>query len=166
MSEVRHLRIVDSETGEVHDECPSCLQYERDLRHLKAKLTRLQQDQERVAREHKLWAEAQTVHDWWKLATGHFGVTFTAEDFQQALPRLKEVGPVGLLKAVAGAAYDPSTTRMKNGGLEAFCGWGPVCRITAKYRSFTERVPGGEEDDVTWRRWLIDRIESNLKEGK
>lgn len=161
MTAHRHLHIVDSESGEVFDECPVCVQYEKDLRILKAKLTRLQRDEEEEARKHKLWAEAETVHAWWRIACDHPGVKFGAEEFHQALPRLKEVGPVGLLKAVAGAAYDPSTQTMRNGRKKRYDDWELICRSSAKYRSFAERAPG-REDGEEWKRWLVDRIEENL----
>lgn len=165
----RIWRLIDPATGDFEDYagCPECeekeaalIQLERQHRATNARLTRLQRDQEKEARRHKLWAEAETVHDWWAIACGHPGVKFGAEDFYQALPRLGE-GPVELLKGIAGAAYDPSTKQMKNGRIQRFDSWELITRSSAKLRSFADRAPG-PQDSEDWKRWLVRRIESNL----
>lgn len=163
MSDRPTLRVVDTETGEVQDECASCLQYERDIRVLKARITRMERDEEAEARKHKLWAEAEAVHDWWALACGHPGVKFGAEEFHQVLPRLKErdVGLIGVLKAVAGAAFDPNTKRMKNGRMQRFDSFELIMRSRPKCDSFRERAPG-RADGEEWKRWLVQRIEEAL----
>lgn len=163
-------RIVDSTTGEVvehHDETPgtlsdSLVQLERQLRMANARITRMQRDEEHVARKNKLWAEAEAVHTWWRLATGHFGTKFTAEDFKHVAPRLKERGPIGVLKAIAGAAFDPGSTTMKNGRQMFYDDWELINRSKAKADNFAKRAPGSENGHE-WKRWLLDRIESNLK---
>lgn len=165
------LHLINTETGEISQgACPHCeereaavVQLEKDLRVEKAKVTRLQRQQEDKARGHKLWDEAQMLHDWWAIACDHPGVQFGADEFKQVLPRLKELGPVGVLQAIAGAAYDPNERPRKNGTTEFFNDWELVMRSSAKCRRFAERAPGrpgGEE----WKRWLIQRIESRLKE--
>lgn len=159
-----HLRVIDAqgELQEYPDECPACIQYERQLRTVNARLTKLQQDKEAQAREHKLWDEASTVHDWWRIACDHPGVSFGAEDFYQALPRLNEMSPVELLKAIAGAAFDPSTRKMRNGRLERYDSWELIMRSKAKAESFIQRAPGKPEGEE-WKLWLVQRIESRLK---
>ena len=50
MSATRHLIVTDSVTGEVYEDgCPVCSQYERDIRVLKARLTRMETDEEEKA---------------------------------------------------------------------------------------------------------------------
>lgn len=160
MKQVGHLRVIDPD-GEIHEDCPSCVQYEKQIRILNTRLTKLQNDSEAKAREHKLWTEAETVHDWWRIACDHPGTRFAAEDFYQALPRLNEVGPVGILKAVAGAAYDPGEKRMKNGRTTKYDSFELINRSKTKLESFAERAPG-KVDGQEWKVWLVNRIESRL----
>lgn len=179
MSARRHLRSVDvdSVSGEIVEACPHVAgcehcsdreyaldQLERKYQGALSKIGRLERDEEEEARRHKLWDEAECVHSWWRIACGHPGVKFGADQFYQALPRLKEreVGVIGMLRAVAGAAYDPNTKRMKNGRIQRFDSWELVTRSQEKCRSFMERAPG-REDGEEWKRWLVDRIEEGLE---
>lgn len=162
------LRVVD-EQGEVHEGCPGCdeaertlVQYEKDLRILKAKITKLERDTETECRADPLWAEAEAVFDWYRLACWHPRATFDAEDFKLLQPHLKRSGPIGCLKAICGAAFDPYETEQKNGRSKKHDGWDTVFATKAKMERFAERVPGEEGDQVLWRKWLLKRIESNL----
>jgi len=130
-----------------------------------AQITRLTRDQEAEARKHALWAEAEALHEWWRLATGHPGRKFGADEFYQVLPRLKDkdCGPVGVLHAIAGAAFDPGTKRMKNGRMQRYDDWELITRSQDKVDSFRERAPVGA-DDHQWKRWLIAHIQSQLKD--
>jgi len=163
-SETPRLMVIDMETGEHIGPLDDYLAtYENDIRRLKARLTSLNADKEAEARKHKLWDEAQTAHEWWRLACWHPGVKFGAEEFHHALPRLKERGGLmRLLKAIAGAAYDPNTKRMKNGNIMAYDDWELICRSKAKAENFGLRVYGGA-DSEKWKGWLVQRIESNLQ---
>lgn len=163
-SEQPRLMVIDTETGEQIGPLDDYLaSYENDIRRLKARLTSLQANREAEARKHKLWAEAETAHDWWRIACGHPGVKFGAEEFYQALPRLKERnGLMLLLKAIAGAAYDPNTKRMKNGSTMRYDDWELICRSKAKAENFARRVYGGAESEQ-WKGWLVQQIESNLQ---
>lgn len=159
--------------GTFHDYagCPDCEhkddvihQYERDLRVMKGRLTRLERNKEDEDRGHKRWPEAEQIHTWWRLATAHFNASFGVEDFRQMLPRLKEkdMGPIGLLQAIAGAAYDPSERPMPSGRIEKYDSMELITRSRAKTENFQERVPGDPEGHE-WKRWLYNRIESNLR---
>lgn len=161
--------------GVPHDDCPGCIDYEdtlkqaeKQLRIANARITRMERDAEHQARRHKLWDEAEAAHNWWALACGHEGVKFGAEEFGYIVPRLKEkdVGIVGVLQAIAGAAFDPGTKTRKNGTLERFDSLELVCRNRLKFNSFQERAPGWPTDKHKWKRWLIEHIESTLKEEK
>lgn len=171
MTHRRLLRVVDTETGELLDPsaCPGCdeaertlVQYEKDLRILKAKITKLERDTEAECRNDPLWPEAECLHTWWMLATGHFKAQFDPEDFLVAQRHLKRVGLVGCLEAVCGAAFNPGTDELKNGRVKRFDDFELIFRSKAKMESFAERVPGEEGDDLTWRRWLVQRIETHL----
>lgn len=167
-----HLRLVDTETGEVQetDVCPHCHEREDALRALEGKyraalasITQLKRDAEAEARADKRWDELQLAHEWWAIACGHPGVSFDAEAFKQALPRLKERdGLYGLLKAIAGAAFDAGSKTQRNGRLTYFNDWELITRSSSKLRSFQERVPMRAGNDEFWKAWLLGRIEANL----
>lgn len=169
----RIWRLVDPATGKFEDYagCPECAnkddvihQYERDLRVMKGRLTRLERNQEAEDRNHKLWAEAEQVYTWWQLATAHFRSQFSVEDFRHLRPRLKEkdIGPIGLLQAIAGAANAPSEKPITGTNrIEKFDSIELICRSRDRTLNFQDRVPGDPEGHE-WKRWLIDRIESNL----
>jgi hypothetical protein len=168
MSEVRHLIVTDSLTGEVYpDGCPACKQYENQLRTANAKITRLETSDEEKARQHKRWDEAEAAFTWWALATGHEGVAFEAEEFGYVVPRLKEksVGLIGVLQAIAGAAFDPGSRPRKNGTTEVYDDFELINRSKKHARSFRERAPGWPVSEHKWKAWLIDRIESQFKEA-
>jgi hypothetical protein len=166
------VRLIDTKTGEHQDFdfCPDCVEkeqllqrFERDLRVEKAKVSRLEGRKRQADEESKRWAEAEQVFTWWALATGHEGSDFNHDRFNQIAPRLKErkFGPVGILKGIAGAAFDAGERPMPNGRVERYDDIELVCRASHKLENFQERVPGGP-DSETWKRWLLDRIESNL----
>jgi hypothetical protein len=165
------LMVVNTETGEQiapleHYRQEAEAEYnalQGKFRAALAEITKLKRDAEADARAHELYAEAETLHSWWRLACGHPGVTFKADDFYVVLPRLKErdVGPIGVLKAICGAAFDPGTKAMKNGRLQVFNDWELINRSQSKWRSFAERVPG-DPDGPEWRRWLVRHIESQF----
>lgn len=169
------IRFVDVDSGEMVDTCPTCA--ERDeligkLQHrersMLSTISKLEGQTEKKAKGHKLWDEIQAVHEWWRLATGHFGIKFTAEEFQQALPRWKEHGRgkanpcIAALKAVAGAAFDPNTKRMKNGRIQRFDSWEIIHRSPEKFESFQERAPGPADSEL-WKVELVRIIEGNFR---
>lgn len=136
---------------------------QRKLTGAMAEIGRLKKDADAEARRHELWAEALTVHEWWALATGHFKASFSADAFYIVQPRLKaRDGLLGVLRAIAGAAYDPMTRMMKNGKLERYDSFELINRSAEKQASFQMRAPGPDSEHE-WKRWLIARIESNLR---
>ena len=153
--------------------CPDCdhkddviHQLEKDMRILKGRLTRLERDKEAEDRRHKLWDEAEALHTWWLLATGHFRAEFGVDDFRYMLPRLKEkrFGPIGVLHGIAGAAMHPQEKPLRNGRVERFDSIELICRSAAHLERFQDRAPGDPEDPNggEWKRYLIAVIESNL----
>lgn len=166
----RIWRLIDPATGDFKDyaACPTCKETNETLEaqthkyHAAlAEITRLKKDPQAEAEKHKLYAEAETVHTWWRLATWHPQTKFEHEEFYQALPRLAERGPVGLLKAVAGIAFDPATKQRKNGTTATYDGW-HLLTDKAKCEDCCQRVPGGPESEE-WKRWLVQRVETNME---
>lgn len=172
-----YLRPVpDPETGEMgfcshHDDCEECkgrryahAELEKKYTGALAQIGQLKEDQEKKARLHKLWAEGVCAYDWWRLACWHPTATFKAEDFSKVRARLEErsIGLHGVLKAIAGAAYDPMEGTMKNGRMKRHDSFELICRSEEKTLDFMERVPGGE-DSEQWKAWLVNRIEEAFK---
>lgn len=160
------LRVVD-EQGEVHEGCPGCdeaertlVQYEKDIRILKAKITKLERDVEVDARRDPLWAEGEVIHDWYCLAVWKPRRAFDSEDFYLLKPHLKREGSLGCLKAITGAAFDPYVSTLKNGREKPNNAWEQIFRSKAKFEGFAEKAP-----ERGWP-WLIQRIESNLQSSR
>lgn len=171
-SDQRIYRVIDPATGDYEDHiggCPECgekkdalvtLQFKMEA--LAAEVTRLKRDPQAEAEKHKLYAEGEAVHTWWRLATWHPQTKFEHIEFYQALPRLKERGPVELLKAIAGAAFEPGSKTYKNGEVETYDSWELICRSKSKCDSFAKRAypsPKGEK----WKLWLLSKVESNFQ---
>jgi hypothetical protein len=164
---------VDLETGEQATTSPALEEaraqvemLERDLRSKRKRISQLEGQAEEKARNHKLWDEIEAVFDWYRLATAHFDVKFEAEEFNQALPRWKQYGRGSnpckpALKAICGIAFNPSTTRGKNGRERRFDKWELLHRNQFSWTDFMDRVPG--DTDTDWWRCLMDLIEGNLK---
>lgn len=164
------LGVVHPETGEILT-CPACqhredviVQLEKENRLHKAKITKLERerDEEGYARNEPLWDEAECLHTWWRLSCWYPLTHFEAEDFWIVNKHLKRIGLVGCLQAVCGAAYDPYVSWQKNGKEKRHNGWKKIWESKDQMESFAERVPGEEGDQVLWRKWLIQRIESHL----
>jgi DnaB-like helicase N terminal domain len=166
---------VDTASGEMVETCPTCLENERIIgkkehreRQLLARIGQLEGKQEKAAKSHKLWPEISACFDWYKLATAHFKIRFTAVQFHQALPRWKEEGRgranpcIAALKAIAGIAHAPASARI-NGKLVVYDGWELLTRNQEKWIAFQDRAPGrdGTED---WKVALVRMIEGNLKQ--
>jgi hypothetical protein len=130
---VRHLRVVDTDTGEALDEHPEieALQViikglERDVRTWIKRYDELKRDKEQEAREDALWPQAVRVFQAWQAATGHTRSVFNAERFfliQPFLKNTKQYGPEICLRAVAGIAYDCFSVKRKNGTIRRFDEW-------------------------------------------
>jgi hypothetical protein len=138
------------------------VQLEKENRLHKAKITKLERDVEVDARKDPLWDEGEGIFQWWALACNHEGQRFEAEEFYLVKPHLKREGPIGCLKAIAGAAFDPYCTELKNGRMKPNNAWEQIFRNKAKFQSFVEKAPGAEGDEREWRIWLRKRVEQSL----
>lgn len=181
-AEVRHLRPVEdekppivlfnTETGEqigtlaeleaAHEAEYSALQVK--YRGALAEITKLKSNKEAEARRHESWAMAESLHDWYAIATGHPGRKFGAEEFYQALPRLGG-GPYPFLQAIAGMAFDPkrSSKPQRNGKFTLYDSWEHVTRNVGNFDSYRGRAPF-PGDEHGWKRWLVAHIEAQLEE--
>jgi hypothetical protein len=161
------VRLVDTRTGEALTDCPGCAdqkkivaEKERRIKGLELALANNRVDREQKARDDPLYDEALGIFDWWRIACNHPDVTFTHEEFELIAPHLrrsKKEGRYHCLEAIAGAAFNPFETEMKNGRIDRKNDWGLVFRNREKLRSFRQRAP------ENWRRWLLDWIEAQFK---
>lgn len=163
------LGVVSPTTGEIVS-CPQCqhredviVQLEKENRLHKAKITKLERDIEVDARKDPFWDEGEGIFQWWALACNHEGCHFDAEDFYLLKPHLKRIGPVGCLKAICGAAFDPYIDTLKSGKEKRYNDWDTIFKTKRKMERFQERVPGN--DDLEWRQWLVSGIERGLSLG-
>lgn len=130
-----------------------------------AEITKLKRDRAGEARKHEKWAEAEALHEWWRLATGHLKTEFDADDFYAVLPRLKERRtPIDVLRAIAGIAFDPNTKRTRNGNTEVYDSWDLLLRSKANMDRYEQRAPGVPVSDTKWRVWLVERVEANFRD--
>lgn len=189
-------RYVDIDSGEIVADHPKVKELEEIVtkkehreRSLLSQISKLEGKAEKKAKEHKLWDEIAACFDIYRLATGHFEVTFTPEEFGQALPRWKQYGKGSspatetspargtnpckpALRAICGIAYDPTDTRGRNKKQRVYDSWELMNRNQFSWADFHKRVPtvaghpsdcDCEKCDVLWWRCLMDLIEGNLK---
>ena len=168
------IRYVDIDSGELVDTCPACAEREALIdaktkreNGLLSKISRLEGKAEKKAKEHKLWDEIAACFDVYKLATAHFDVAFTIDEFNQAHPRWKQYGKGNAnpckpaLRAICGIAYDPTQTRGRNKRQRVYDSWELLNRNQFSWADFHKRVPGNTDAD--WWRCLMSLIAGNLK---
>lgn len=137
--------------GEV---CESCLPtllalqdrnvgLEQTIRLQAAKLGRYERerDPEVKARAHDGWRTIAELFDYWRRHCKHPGSRFSAKRFHVALPYVEAHGIDLCRRAIDGAAFDPFTTRRKNGSTKRHDGWELIFRDDAKFEEFANRAP-------------------------
>lgn len=139
MSAAPHLRLVDTETGDVHDAaCPHCAvaqaeaeTWEQEVLKLKRQIKRIEADKERERKEHALRATILDVIDEWREKTGHKGSKVSADRFD-AVRRMLET------------EYTRENFSEMIAGLAAY----PFQRYSGR---FAEKVPNSERrDDIAY----------------
>jgi hypothetical protein len=141
MSTAPHLRLINTETGELHTDttdCPQCADaraeaetWEQEVLKLKREVKRVLADKARERREYMNRAVIIDVFDEWRQATGHEGSKLTNDRFD-GIRRMLE------------AEYTRENFTEMIAGLAAF----PFQRYSAR---FAEKVPNSERrDDVAF----------------
>lgn len=153
MSNAPLLRLVNPETGEVTEEaCRHCKVKEdeigglqRDIRGWAKRYADLKRDKDQEAHDHNLFPLAERCFRYWKRACNHPRSKFTPDRFWAVVPFLSDTEHYGLefvLRAIAGAAFDPYETQRKNGTMKAHNGFDNlVFRDAEKAEEFAERAP-------------------------
>src|SRR5437870_5016340 len=148
-AERAHLRVVD-EQGELHEDCPGCIERQHALDELARKyqgalsqIGRLRADKDAEARAHEAWPSLLALFRYWGELTGHTRVAWTSEHFWCALPMLKVWGGGNLAAAIAGIAHDPNRKRRANGSWEVYDDWQTCLRNSGNVRRYIGRRPQG-----------------------
>jgi|GEM_PF-4858549 len=148
MNAAPHLRVVDAETGEIPDDCPSCkilreqlAGAERDLRAWRSRYAKAVRDKEAEARSHDLWKDAEKLFSYWRRRTGRTRPQFTADRFWLVLPFLLKDGADQCRRAIYGRAYDHYEARRKNGSIIRYYEWERIFGSRGEFEESVNRCP-------------------------
>lgn len=134
MAERGHLRVV-TEQGELLDECPECAELQRELARFRKITSDLRRDREAEARANKLWPDAVTLFNEWKIATGKKKSKWGGQRFWLVEPYLRADGFTICRWAVWGIAYRPNFKDLPDGHREYYQDW----ELCFKHRGNFER---------------------------
>lgn len=146
----RKLYAVDEKSGELRpaeEACPGCFERdvqlagaEKEIRSWRARYASLKAT---ITEDegHELFPAAKRLFDFWKERCNHPRSDFTAERFAAVLPHLRDLGEELCHRAIEGAAYDPFTTKRKNGTIVRHDSWGLIFRSRDKTEEFANRAP-------------------------
>ena len=142
------LRVVDPETGELHETCPACKEredvivgLERDIRGWAARYAELKRDLDVDARDNAMWDDISALVGYWRRRCRHPKSQMTADRFWLIQPFYERHGDAMCRRAIDGAAFDPMTKQRKNGTTERFDGLDLIFRSAEKFESFCNRAP-------------------------
>lgn len=107
-------------------------------------IARLKADEDEKARDNPYRGQADVMVACWKAACKRRRDP-SAEELLKACARLKKRGLVQCLRAVAGAAFDPTKRERRNGTVERFDDFELIVRSDAKLQGFIDRAPVGWE---------------------
>lgn len=154
----RHLKVVeqeprfvlvDAQTGErlaglvedPRDLADQLAGAQTEIKGWRTRYANLRRDKERDARGDPLWPTALAIFDYWREKCRHPKSQFDADRFYLIKPFLERYGEELCLRAIDGAAYDPFTKPMKNGGVQRFDSIELIFRSAEKFESFCNRAP-------------------------
>lgn len=101
MTAVPHLRLINTETGEVQDtsSCPHCAEahaeseiWERRVLQLERQVKRLTEDRDAKLRNDKDYPAAHDLFDEWRTETGHPNAQFDANRIRLAITAIRRYG--------------------------------------------------------------------------
>jgi hypothetical protein len=144
-----NLRLVNTETGEVHEGgCPDCFErddvingLQRDIRGWTARYADLNREKDAEARAHKLWPEAKRLFAVWRERCNHPRARWTPDRFWECFPMLRDDGGQMCELAIEGAAFDPFETTRKNGSVKRHDDWELIFRDRKHFEDFCNRAP-------------------------
>jgi len=139
-------------------ECPGCKrrdqllddkdiiiqELERSVRGWALRNGKLRQEREGTGwKSHPKFADAEIAFNEWKRKCDHPKSAFTLDRFNLVLPYLEnsKYGLKVVMMAISGAAFDPYTTRRKNGTIKKHDGWEQIFKNAGTVEEFANRVP-------------------------
>lgn len=149
------LKVI-SEEGEIVREsteerdCPGCLALkdqlqgaEKDIKAWRTRHANLKRDQEADAQKDALWLVIKALHDLWRNVCKHLKSEFGLTEYKQALPYVKRrgYGVEMCERAIAGAGFQPTTSRRLNGTVKRHDDWELIFRNHSKFEEFCNRAP-------------------------
>jgi hypothetical protein len=145
----KHLRLLDTETGEVTEfACAHCkgkedelVELTRKMRGLARELGELRRDRDTEAREHEAWPMLLGLFGYWQELTGHTRARWEQGRFWLALPLWKIFGTGNIAAAIAGLAYDANSKPLKNGKIEVYDSWELLFRNAGTLERYMKRRP-------------------------
>ncbi len=139
------LRLVD-EHGELHDQCPGCVELERQVKMLETekrswhqKYLKAVEDRNEKARGNELWGKAIGIFNEWRIATGHMKSRWNADRFFLVEPYLKADGYLMCRAAVWGIAAHPNTKQITPAFTEVYDSFELVFRNREKFERYANR---------------------------
>jgi hypothetical protein len=139
------LRLVD-EHGELHEECPTCREWELTYQELERKyrgalsqIGNLRADRDAEAAAHELWGKAIAVFTEWRIATGHMKSRWSADRFWLVHPYLRDDGMALCRAAVWGIAAHPNTRQVTKDYTEVYDDFELVFRNRATFERYACR---------------------------
>lgn len=152
----RHLRVIDTQTGELADDCESCRALsdqlaglDRDLRAWRARYADLKRDREGEARASEYWQPGEWLFNHWRHVCNHPRAVFTVDRFWLVHPFLSNARYGKTMRdrvavcrlAINGAAFDAFTKVRKNGTVQRFDDWSLIFRDAAHMEEFANKAP-------------------------
>ena len=179
MSAAPALRLVDPETGELHDprECAECKRkddviadHERTLRKKGAEITALRRDREAEARGSQLWPIAERLFAIWKAATNNTSSrsVLTFDRFEDVKPFIRDSegetlsyqpGPPRnsleeCAAAIIGRTAYPYEQKRANGTIQRFHEWDRIFGTAGKRASSANFEESRDRRPRDWRERL------------
>lgn len=136
--------------GTVCDDCLPVLTALKDERDGFAETCRRQaaalgkarrEDPDKRLRDHEEWGRALRLFRIWQRQTGHVRSKWTVQRFKQCLPFLADYEDEVIVRAITGIAYDPFTTRNRNGLEERHDGWDTLFATTDRFERYANKAP-------------------------
>jgi hypothetical protein len=154
------LGVLSDHVQHLHDQIAGL---ETDVRAWRTRHANLKRDKGKEARDHQLWPEAIKLFDLWRRKCNHTRSAFTTDRFFLVLPflgptptsllaaaerlGLKEnpnpYGPIICERAILGAAFDPYSSKRRNGSTKRHDDWELIFRGAGKVEEFANRAPKG-----------------------
>lgn len=123
---------------------------EREIRAWRARYAALAEDKDKKAQNHPLYPRVKEMFKYWRKACRHPRSGFKTAHFEMALPFFedkKRYGEEMCRRAIAGAAFDPFITQLKNGKQERHDHWELIFKSAKNFERFCNKAPHGWDGD-------------------